>query len=119
MHNYRAKPGMSHFTVYFPVYLLAISVIITALIGGKSTHPGFALGLATIVTSLLLLVKTFTTRGTSIIVYGYVLGVVVLLGLIAVAKFRDAGETWLTTCFSAFSILLILDMLIKSSLHRR
>ncbi|QSO51187.1 hypothetical protein JZ785_20375 [Alicyclobacillus curvatus] len=115
---HRRNRRLTRFAPYYPAYLLALSVIIPVVIGQKSAHPGFALGLVTIITSLLILAKGVTTRGASLWVYGSVFAIVVLLGVIAVASFRDPGEIWLTTCFAVFSILLAFDMLTRLWSHR-
>ncbi|WDL95321.1 hypothetical protein [Alicyclobacillus sp. ALC3] len=97
------------YRVFNVVYVMAIALIITILLGGTATHPGLVLGLVTLVFGLQLLTRVLTYGGDASLIHLIVLVAVVVFAIMMVTIGGDARELWVSTWYLLCSIGLLAD----------
>lgn len=102
------------FRTFGIVYILIISLILTAILSRVATHPGVSLAFITLATALLVAYRMRAVQGTERLIYIGVIIIVLLLGLLFITLTADKAELWLTTCYGIFDVLLAINFFIVS-----
>lgn len=106
------------YSLFGVVYLLALSALVTLLIGGKATHQGLVLGIMALVTGALLVRRAQSARNRPLAAEAGMFIVVELVAIIAIAVNNDPAELWLATCYGVFSFLMVIESIVAGSLAR-
>ncbi|MCL6453872.1 MAG: hypothetical protein K6T78_09720 [Alicyclobacillus sp.] len=107
-------PLSPSFRVFGAVYLMLVALLITALLGGKATHPGMVLGLAAIVLGLLLLGRAMAARNQmSALLCAGICVLVEIVACFIVGFATDPTELWFATFYGVFGVLLGLEGVLK------